>query len=46
MVDELVLREQLTGDMIEAGETLTRALDASGTAVSGSFWLYLTESER
>ncbi|MBI4312697.1 MAG: hypothetical protein HY681_13080 [Chloroflexi bacterium] len=46
MVDELVVREQLTDGMIRAGETLTRALDQAKVPINGAFWLYSSESER
>ena len=44
MAEEVVVKELLTGDMIEAGAELTRRLDSAGLEVTASLWLYLPES--
>lgn len=45
MAEEVVVGEQLTGEMIEAGKRLLRALDSSRLRFSGAFWLYMSDSE-
>lgn len=45
MVNEVVVTEQLTGEMVEAGKQLLSALDSAGIPVSAAFWLYFPEPE-
>lgn len=40
MAEEIVVKEPLTIDMIQAGEALTRQLDADGWPVTAAFWLF------
>ncbi len=44
MAEEVVVKEILTKEMIEAGAELTRLLDQAHLAVSASLWLYIAES--
>lgn len=44
MADEVVVKEILTKEMIEAGAKLTRHLDQAHLVVSASLWLYIPES--
>jgi hypothetical protein len=44
MAEEMVVKETLTQEMIEAGAELTRLLDQSSLVVSASLWLYMPES--
>ena len=44
MVENQVVKEVLSKEMIRAGAELTRLLDDSGLTVSASFWLFLPES--
>lgn len=44
MVEEVVVKEALTNEMIEAGAELTRCLDGAHFAVSASLWSYLPDS--
>lgn len=46
MVDELVVTERLSDEMVQAGRTLVRALDTARVPVSGAFWLYSGEAGR
>ncbi len=45
MVNEVVVRRQLTDEMLVAGETLLAALDAAKVPLQGAFWLYMLEPE-
>jgi len=44
MAEEVVVKEVLTKEMIEAGAELTRLLDQTPLVVSASLWLYIPES--
>lgn len=44
MAEEVVVKEVLTKEMIEAGAELTRLLDQVPLVVSASLWLYIPES--
>ncbi len=44
MAEEVVVKEVLTKEMIEAGAELTRLLDQTSLVVSASLWLYIPES--
>lgn len=44
MAEEIVVKEPLTVDMIQAGEALTRQLDADGWPVTAAFWLFDLEA--
>lgn len=44
MVEEFVVKENLTKEMIDEGNKLTSLLDKSKLVVSASMWQYLTES--
>ena len=44
MAEEVVVKEVLTKEMIEAGAELTRLLDQTLLVVSASLWLYIPES--
>lgn len=44
MAEEIVVKEPLTLDMIEAGEALTRQLDSDGWPVTAAFWLFDAEA--
>lgn len=44
MAEEVVVKEVLTKEMIEAGAELTRLLDQTRLVVSASLWLYIPES--
>lgn len=44
MAEEVVVKEVLTKEMIEAGAELTRLLDQASLVVSASLWLYIPES--
>ena len=43
MVEELLVGEQLTPDMIKSGELLVTALDKLNLLVKGAFWLLLPD---
>lgn len=43
MVEELLVGEQLTSDMIKSGEQLIQTLDKLNLLVSGAFWLLLPD---
>lgn len=43
MVEELLVGEQLTPDMITSGEKLIAALDKLNLLVKGAFWLHLPD---
>jgi hypothetical protein len=40
MAEETLVKEQLTDEMIQAGEALTRQLDRVGWPVAASLWLF------
>lgn len=40
MAENLVVKEQLTADMIDAGEALTRKLDHLRVPITAAFWLF------
>ena len=44
MYQEVVVKEALTPQMIDAGADLTRRLDEDGFELVASFWLYTSES--
>jgi hypothetical protein len=44
MATEVVVKESLSEQMMEAGAALTRQLDASGLAVTAALWLYDTDA--
>ena len=44
MAEEVVVKELLTVEMINAGRELTQGLDSAGLPVSGCLWLYKSES--
>ena len=44
MAEEVVVKEILTKEMIEAGAELTGLLDQAPLVVSASLWLYIPES--
>lgn len=46
MYQEVVVKEALTLQMIDAGAELTRRLDDVGFDLVASFWLYTSESNR
>ena len=43
MADEMVVKESLTNEMIEAGAELIRRLDAAGFELNAGLWLYMEE---
>jgi len=43
MVDEALVKEVLTAEMVQAGKDLTIILDRTQLAISGSLWLYLPD---
>jgi hypothetical protein len=43
MAEDAVVKEQLTGAMIEAGAELTLKLDEMGVPVVAAFWLFVPE---
>ncbi len=43
MVDELVVKESLTNEMIDAGAELISRLDAAGFDLNAALWLYMEE---
>ncbi|MCH7624347.1 MAG: hypothetical protein IIC83_00310 [Chloroflexi bacterium] len=43
MADEMVVKESLTDEMIEAGAELIRRLDAAGFELKAGLWLYMEE---
>jgi hypothetical protein len=43
MADEMVVKETLTNEMIEAGGELIRRLDAAGFELNAGLWLYMEE---
>ncbi len=43
MADEIVVKESLTNEMIEAGAELIRRLDAAGFELNAGFWLFMEE---
>ncbi len=45
MANEVVVTEQLTGEMVEAGRQLIAALDSAGIPISAAFWLYFPEPQ-
>ena|ERR1043165_10100874 len=45
MAEEILVKEYLTKEMIEAGEKLLRRLSASDFEVVAAFWLYYAEPE-
>ena len=46
MYQEVVVKEALTPEMIDAGAELTRRLDEVGFDLVASFWLYTSESNQ
>jgi len=40
VAENLVVKEPLTADMIDAGEALTRQLDSLGLPITAAFWLF------
>lgn len=46
MYQEVVVKEALTPQMIDAGAELTRRLDEVGFDLVASFWLYTSESNQ
>ncbi len=46
MVQELVVSDRLTDEMITAGSELIAALDDARVPISGAFWLYQGDSEK
>lgn len=45
MAEEVLVKEYLTKEMIEAGEKLLRRLGTSAFEIVAAFWLYYPESE-
>lgn len=43
MAESAMVKEQLTGSMIDAGAELTKKLDESGLAVTTALWLFVPE---
>ena len=43
MADEMVVKESLTNEMIEAGAELISRLDAAGFELNAGLWLYMEE---
>jgi hypothetical protein len=43
VAEDAVVKEQLTGDMIEAGAALTEKLDQVGLPVTSALWLFVAE---
>ncbi|MDY7033864.1 MAG: hypothetical protein SVY10_18370 [Thermodesulfobacteriota bacterium] len=43
MAKELVVKEILTDEMINAGEIITRQLDAEGVPIKAALWFYSAE---
>ena len=43
MAEGAIIKEQLTGSMIDAGAELTKKLDESGLAVTTALWLFVPE---
>ncbi|MCH8061110.1 MAG: hypothetical protein IH861_01245 [Chloroflexi bacterium] len=43
MTEEIVVKESLTNEMMEAGAELIRRLDAAGFELNAGFWLYMEE---
>jgi hypothetical protein len=43
VAEDVVVKEQLTADMIEAGAEVTKALDNTGVPVSAAFWFFEPE---
>ncbi len=43
MAEGTVVKEQLTGSMIDAGAELTQKLDESGLPVTAALWLFVPE---
>ena len=43
MADEMVVKESLTNEMIDAGAELIRCLDAAGFELNAGLWLYMEE---
>lgn len=44
MVTEVLVKESLSTELIEAGAELTKQLDAALLKITASFWFYTTES--
>lgn len=43
MAEDTVVKEQLTGAMIDAGAELTKKLDESGLPVTAALWLFVSD---
>lgn len=46
MADEILVRDQLSAEMIAGGEEMTERLLAAGWSVSAAFWLFFSDSLR
>lgn len=46
MAQELVVKEPLTKEMMDAGADLTGRLDSAGMDLSAAFWFYLPDAGR
>ena len=46
MVNELVVRNELTDAMVSAGRALIETLDARGWPVTASLWFFFSDEER
>jgi hypothetical protein len=46
MAEEILVKDTLSPEMIEAGKKLTEQLDRSSLPVSASMWLYVPESNQ
>ncbi len=46
MAEEVLVKENLSAEMIDGGEELTNRLVEAGWSVTASFWLYLSDSLR
>lgn len=44
MAENTVVKEQLTGEMIEAGERLTNRLAEMGLAIAAAMWFFLPDT--
>ena len=46
MAKEILVRDQLSDEMIQAGEKLLNLLEGSDEPVLGAFWLFLPDEHR
>ncbi len=46
MAEDILVKEPLTREMIDAGQELLRRLDEVGFEVAAAFWLYTSETNR